>query len=171
MLELSVLDADKIPLDYSAFSVPALLRTLVDSGDYGAQAEIAIDVPRDLIFDADQEKISTVINSMLSNAVNYSKPPRRIRIAYVSSAGDTMHRLAIRDNGIGITNTQLDEIFRTSPQGDPSANGKKTGRIGLSLSIAKRYVQLHGGFISVDSVANVGSTFTIHIPKQRPAEV
>lgn len=171
MLELSVLEAEKIPIDYTPFSVPGLLHTIIDSGGYGAQAEIAIDVPEALIFDADQAKIATVINSMLSNAVNYSKPPRRIRIAYVSAAQDTMHRLAIRDNGIGITNTQLDEIFKTANTPDLAANGKKAGRIGLSLSIAKRYVQLHGGFISVDSVVNVGSTFTIHIPKQRPAEV
>jgi len=171
MLELSVLDAEKIPLDYSSFSVPALIGTIIDHGGYGAQAELAIDIPKNLVFDADQVKISTVINSMLSNAVNYSKPPRKIRISYVSSAQDTMHRLAIRDNGIGITNTQLDEIFKTSHPQDAMANGRKPGRFGLSLSIAKRYVQLHGGFISVDSVVNVGSTFTIHIPKQRQAEV
>ncbi len=170
MLELSVLEAEKIPLDYTAFSVPALLNTIIVNGGYGAQAELALDIPKDLVFEADQAKITTVINSMLSNAVSYSKPPRKIRISYVSTSQDAMHRLAIRDNGIGITNTQLDEIFKTSHSPDAVANGKKTGRIGLSLSIAKRYVQLHGGFISVDSVVNVGSTFTIHIPKQRPAE-
>jgi len=170
MLELSVLEAEKIPLEYSSVPVPGLLRSIIESGGYDAQAEIAFDVPPDLVIDADQGKIATVISSMLSNAVNYSKSPRRIRIAYVSSAQDTMHRLAIRDNGIGITNTQLDEIFRTQNPADIAGNGKKAGRIGLSLSIAKRYVQLHGGFISVDSVVNVGSTFTIHIPKQRPSE-
>lgn len=170
MLELSVLEAEKIPIEYSPVSVPALLRSIIESGGYGAHADIAIDVPPYLVIDADQGKIATVIGSMLSNAVNYSKPPRKIRIVYVSSAQDTMHRLAIRDNGIGITNTQLDEIFRTQNPADLSGNGKKAGRIGLSLSIAKRYVQLHGGFISVDSVVNVGSTFTIHIPKQRPSE-
>jgi PAS domain S-box-containing protein len=171
MLELSILEAEKIPLDYSAFSVSDLITAIIDNKGYRSQADIVIDVPKDLIFDADQAKITTVINSMLSNAVNYSKPPRRIRISYVSTSQDAMHRLAIRDNGIGITNTQLDEIFKTTNPQDFSANGKKSGRIGLSLSIAKRYVQLHGGFLSVDSVVNVGSTFTIHIPKQRPAEV
>jgi len=170
MLELSVLEAEKIPLDYTAFSVPALLKTIIDNGGYGAQAELALDIPKDLVFEADQAKITTVLNSMLSNAVSYSKPPRKIRISYVSTSQDAMHRLAIRDNGIGITNTQLDEIFKSSHSPDAAANGRKPGRIGLSLSIAKRYVQLHGGFISVDSVVNVGSTFTIHIPKQRPAE-
>lgn len=170
MLELSVLEAEKIPLDYTAFGVSGLLKTIIDNGGYAAQAELVLDVPKDLVFEADQAKITTVINSMLSNAVRYAKPPRKIRISYVSTSQDAMHRLAIRDNGVGITNTQLDEIFKTSPSPDAAANGRKSGRIGLSLSIAKRYVQLHGGFISVDSVVNVGSTFTIHIPKQRPQE-
>jgi len=106
---------------------------------------------------------------MLSNAVNYSKPPRKIRVAYVSTPHDTMHRLAIRDNGVGITNTRLDEIFEPIQLPESGNISRKYDRIGLSLSIAKKYVQMHGGFISVDSVVNIGSTFTIHIPKHRQA--
>ena len=44
---------------------------------------------------------------MLSNAVNYSKPPRKIRISYLSNPQEKMHRLAIHDNGVGITNSKL----------------------------------------------------------------
>jgi signal transduction histidine kinase len=105
---------------------------------------------------------------MLSNAVNYSKPPRKIRISYQSGTSDQMHRIAIQDNGIGITNTQLDEIFEPFQLPDSGNISRKYDRIGLSLSIAKKYVQMHGGYISVDSIVNLGSTFTIHIPKTRP---
>jgi signal transduction histidine kinase len=125
-----------------------------------------MDVPPGLRFDADENKISIVIDSMLSNAVNYSKPPRKIRISYLSNAQEKMHRLAIQDNGVGITNSQLDEIFEPFQLPDSGNVSRKYDRIGLSLSIAKKYVQMHGGFISVDSVVNIGSTFTIHIPKQ-----
>jgi len=169
MLELSVLDSGKIPLKYSGFSVPAMLRNILDAGGYASKAELTVDIPPGLIFDADENKISIVIDSMLSNAVNYSKPPRKIRISYSSSSQDTMHRLAIQDNGIGITNTQLDEIFEPFQLPDSGNVSRKYDRIGLSLSIAKKYVQMHGGFISVDSVVNIGSTFTIHIPKHRQA--
>ena len=169
MLELSVLDSGKIPLKYSIFSVPAMLKTIIDAGGYASKAELTVDVPPGLLFDADENKISIVIDSMLSNAVNYSKPPRKIRISYTASSQDTMHRLAIQDNGIGITNTQLDEIFEPFQLPDSGNVSRKYDRIGLSLSIAKKYVQMHGGFISVDSVVNIGSTFTIHIPKHRQA--
>jgi two-component system, sporulation sensor kinase E len=79
-----------------------------------------------------------------------------------------MHQLSVQDNGVGITNTQLDEIFEPFRIPESGALNKKFDRIGLSLSIAKKYVQMHGGFISVDSIVNLGSTFTIHIPKIPP---
>nr|WP_319376367.1 PAS domain S-box protein [uncultured Methanoregula sp.] len=170
MLELSVLDSGKIPLKYSNFSVYSMLRTILDAGGYITKAEITLDVPPELTIEADENKISIVIESMLSNAINYSKPPRKVRIIYSTTSTEPMHRLSIQDNGIGITNTQLDEIFEPFQLPDSGNMSRKYDRIGLSLSIAKKYVQMHGGFISVDSIVNLGSTFTIHLPKKRPEE-
>jgi PAS domain S-box-containing protein len=166
MLELSVTDSGKIPLKFSLFHIQDLLARIIETGRYATKADISLDIPPGLQFDADETMISTVIDSMLSNAVNYSKSPRKIRISYLSNPQDKMHRLAIHDNGVGITNSKLDEIFEPFQLPDPGDVNRKYDRIGLSLSIAKKYVQMHGGFISVDSVVNIGSTFTIHIPKQ-----
>jgi PAS domain S-box-containing protein len=163
MLELSVLDAGKIPLKYSVFTVRDLFKTIVDTGGYASKADLVIDAPPDVTMEADENKLSVVIDSMLSNAVNYSKPPRKIRVAYQFSNAEQMHRISIQDNGVGITNSQLDEIFEPFTQ-PGSGTAKKPDRVGLSLSIAKKYVQMHGGYISVDSIVNLGSTFTIHIP-------
>ncbi len=107
---------------------------------------------------------------MISNAVKYSTHPRKIHIAYRSSPNDTMHRLSIRDNGIGITDARLDEIFEPFPIPE-SGTALKFDKIGLSLAIAKKYIKMHGGYISVDSILNLETTFCIHIPKKRPAEV
>lgn len=171
MLELSVLDSGTIQLKYSVFPVREALKKIIDAGGYQVKADIAVEIPRNITFEADENKISVVIDSMLSNAVNYSKPPRKIRIAYQSSAEEKMHHLAIQDNGIGITDLQLDEIFEPFNLSNSGTISRKYPRVGLSLSIAKKYVQMHGGYISVDSVVNLGSTFTIHIPKQRPGGV
>ncbi len=170
MLELSVIDAGKIPLEYSVFSVPDLIRTIVNTGGYATDADITIDVPAYLTFDADRNKISTVLDTMISNAVKYSTHPRKITIAYRSSPNDTMHRLSIWDNGIGITDARLDEIFDPFPIPE-SGKTLKFDKIGLSLAIAKKYIKLHGGYISVDSIINLETTFCIHIPKKRPAEI
>ncbi|MDD1687232.1 PAS domain-containing sensor histidine kinase [Methanoregula sp.] len=162
MLELSVLDAGKVPLKYISFDLPALLQSVIDDGDYASRADLAVTVPAGLTFEADANRISVVLDAMLTNAVNLAKPPRKIRISYTSAPEDTMHRLAIQDNGTGISSAKLDEIFNQSPG---NGNAGQSERIGMSLSIAKKYVQMHGGFISVDSTLNIGSTFTIHIPK------
>ena len=171
MLELSVLDTGNVPLNYSEFSVPDLLNKAIEKGGYKEHAEITIAVPPDLTFEADENKIATVIDIMLSNAVNYSTPPRKIRIGYQDSAFDKLHRLSIQDNGYGITDTQLDEIFEPFLETDEGTPKKKYERIGLSLSIAKKYIKMHKGYISVDSIVNIGSTFSIHLPKQKPAEL
>lgn len=168
MLELSVLDSGKMPLRYTVFSISALVDKLITEGSITGKAEVVVDVPANITIEADQEKIGIVIGSMLSNAVTYSKPPRRIRVSYRSSPADGMYQISVQDNGVGITNTQLDEIFEPFQVPDSGALNKKFDRIGLSLSIAKKYVQMHGGFISVDSIVNLGSTFTIHIPRTPP---
>jgi PAS domain S-box-containing protein len=169
MLELSVLDTGRIPLSYSVIPVSRLLNTIVESGGYAAKADLVIDAPPGASMEADESKLSVVIDSMLSNAVNYSKPPRKIRVAYQFSPAERMHRISIRDNGMGITNSQLDEIFEPFTLPGNGKTARKPDRVGLSLSIAKKYVQMHGGFISVDSIVNLGSTFTIHIPQTPPA--
>jgi PAS domain S-box-containing protein len=170
MLELSVLDAGRIPLTYSVFAVTNLLNAVIDAGGYRLKAEITTDIPPGLTFEADETKISFVIDAMLSNAVNYSTFPRKIRIMYRSTPEDSMHRLSIQDNGVGITSAQLDEIFEPLRVPESGTTRRKSGRIGLSLSIAKKYIQMHGGYISVESIVNLGSTFSIHIPKHKPAD-
>ncbi|MCK9591965.1 MAG: PAS domain-containing sensor histidine kinase [Methanoregula sp.] len=170
MLELSVIDAGNLPLEYSVFNINDLLISLIDAGGYRKSAQISMDVPTDLTFDADKTKISTVLDTMLSNAVNYSTHPRKIQIMYLSSPNDIMHRLCIKDNGIGITDSRLDEIFDPFPIADSAGKIQKFERIGLSLAIAKKYIKMHEGYISVDSIKNLETKFCIHIPKNKPVE-
>lgn len=169
MLELSTLEGGKNPLSYTTFNLAGMLTTIVGTGGYDQKADLTIDAPAEVMIEADESKLATVVDSMLSNAVNYSKPPRKIRVGYQFSHAEQMHKISIQDNGVGITNTQLDEIFEPFNLSD-AGGMKKRERVGLSLSIAKKYVQMHGGYITVDSIVNLGSTFTIHIPKT-PAPV
>ncbi|MGA2105814.1 MAG: HAMP domain-containing sensor histidine kinase, partial [Methanoregula sp.] len=168
MLELSVLEGEETSLDYSVFSVPGIVNGVIANGGYTLKAEIAVDIPHDLHFEADRQKLSYVVDVLIANGVNYSKPPKKVWITYRDSPTLPFHRLAIQDNGIGITEAQLDAIFKPEDDGTSLSSKHNAGGPGLSLAIAKKYVQLHGGYISVDSIGNIGSTFTIHIPKKRP---
>ena len=166
MLELSVLEGEESSLDYSVFSVGSMVKAVIASGGYSLKAEIATDIPQELVFEADRQKLTYALDVLIANGISYSKPPKKIWITYRPSPSLPFHRLAIQDNGVGITEAQLDAIFKSGEETDMTKG--RIGGPGLSLAIAKKYVQLHGGYISVDSIVNIGTTFTIHIPKKRP---
>jgi serine/threonine protein kinase len=165
---LFVIESGKLDMEYSAVPVHELLSKILDSGGYAAKADIVTEIPEGLRFECDAGKIEIVLDTLLSNAVRYAKPPRKIRVTYQSSQNDLFHHLAVQDNGVGITEAQLDLIFRQSRETGTLPPGRTPEKTGISLALAKKYVQLHGGYITVDSVVSVGSTFTIHLPKIPP---
>lgn len=156
-----------IKVDYSVFSISNLLTTIIEAGNYSLKADIQMEVPANITFEADQKKISFVINALLSNAVNHSKNPKKIWITYNATQNNTFQHLAIKDNGDGFTDAQLDAIFKQIQPTDSKILNPVYEHIGLSLPLARKYIQMHGGSIGIDSVVNLGSTFTINIPTQR----
>ena len=84
MLELSVLDSGKLHLNYSKFPLVLLINSVLDSSGYSTKAEITIDIPKNLVITADMDRLFGVFDSLLSNAVNFSQPPRKITIFYRS---------------------------------------------------------------------------------------
>lgn len=171
MLELSVLESGKIQLAFSDFLLSALVHSVVDSCGYITKADVKMEIPPDLVISADRDRLYNVIDSILSNAVNYSKPPRVIQIVYLPADGGSVHRISVKDNGIGISESQFTSIFEPFQLADAAKLSRKYNRLGLSLSIAKKVIRMHGGDITVESTVNVGSTFTIHIPRELPKEI
>jgi PAS domain S-box-containing protein len=165
MLELSVLESGKLQLSYSDFSLRTLVQSVLDTGGYCSRADVTVDIPSDLVISADMDRLFSVLDSLLSNAVNYSKPPRKISIIYRPGADGASYTIAVKDNGIGIPENMLNSIFEPFQLADAAKLSRKYDRMGLSLSIAKKILQMHGGDITVHSTVNVGSTFTITIPE------
>jgi PAS domain S-box-containing protein len=166
MLELSILESGKLPLSLSEFPLEPLIRSVMETSGYGSKAEITVSIPPDILLSADKERLYNVFDSILSNAINYSKPARKIEIFYRPGADDNYHHISVRDNGIGIAPISLASIFEPFQLADAAKLSRKYDRIGLSLSIAKKVVQMHGGDITVESIVNSGSTFTIHLPRK-----
>ncbi len=165
MLELSVLDSGKLHLSFSKFLLTTLIDSILDSGGYGTKAEITVEIPHDLVITADMDRLFGVVDSLLSNAVNFSRPPRKITIYYCSGGDDNFHHISVRDNGTGISKDALFSIFEPFQLADAAKLSRRFDRIGLSLSVAKKIMQMHGGDITVESVLETGSTFTLHLPK------
>jgi signal transduction histidine kinase len=171
MLELSVLESGKIQLTFSDCPLFSLVHSVVDTCGYNVKADVTLDIPTDLVIDADRNRLYNVLDSILSNAVNYSKPPRKIHISYRPGNGGSVHTISVQDNGIGIPKPMFTSIFEPFQLADAAKLSRKYNRLGLSLSIAKKIIQMHGGDISVESTVNVGSTFTIQIPVTIPEEM
>jgi PAS domain S-box-containing protein len=166
MLELSVLESGRLRLSYSTFPLATLVNSVLDTSGYFSKAEITLDIPDTLIISADMDRLFGVFDSLLSNAINFSKPPREISIFYRPGINDTCHCISVRDNGTGISESAFSSIFEPFQLADAAKLSRRYDRIGLSLSIAKKIMQMHGGDITVESTVNAGSTFTLNLPKE-----
>ena len=115
--------------------------------------------------DVDPERMTEMMDNLVSNAVKYSPHERKIWVS-VRRSGRTV-RFEVRDEGPGLTDADRQKLFgkfqRLSAQ--PTGGERSTG---LGLSIVKQLTELHGGQVLVSSTAGVGSTFSIELPALAP---
>lgn len=99
---------------------------------------------------------------LLDNAIKYS--PKNETITITSKKTDHSVDIAIQDNGIGISQENIEHIFDRFYRADNARSKQKTSGYGLGLSIAKKIAENHNGSIHVKSIPGKGSTFTIRLP-------
>ena len=113
---------------------------------------------------ADPMRLRQVVLNLLSNACRFTRNGtvvlRAARIA--GSVGDWV-TITVQDTGIGMTEEQIGKLFQEFTQADSSTT-RKYGGTGLGLAISRRLCRLMGGDIDVQSVAGIGSTFTVTLP-------
>ena len=107
----------------------------------------------------DNSLIRHIVNNLLSNAIKYSPAGGAIEVSLARENGELV--LDVADRGIGISENEIDRVFDTFFRADNSAG---IGGTGLGLSVVKTAVELHGGRISVESMVNEGTTFSVRIP-------
>ena len=108
---------------------------------------------------ADERKLKQILLNLLSNAVKFT--PEGGRVEVVASPGDGHVEISVTDTGIGIAEEDQEAIFDEFRQ---VGEGHPREGTGLGLPLAKRFVELHGGRIWVESKVGRGSTFTFTIP-------
>ncbi len=111
---------------------------------------------------ADRDRISSVIINLISNAVKYTKPNGHINIE--AKAVKDGFLFMVEDDGVGIDKTDLPHIFEHLYRADASRS-RDSGGSGIGLSVVKAVVAAHDGHIEVESEPDMGSKFTIFIPK------
>lgn len=109
----------------------------------------------------DGQLIELAIINLLENSIKYTKKSPEIHIYLNQWASEI--ELKIEDNGIGIPQKDISQIFQRFFTVD-KARSRKYGGVGLGLSIVKTIIEKHHGTISVSSKIDVGTTFTIYFP-------
>ena len=113
---------------------------------------------------ADAVRIKQVLFNLLSNASKFTHNGTvTLNVKNTTVAGEERVLFSISDTGIGLTDEQIGKLFAEFVQADTSTT-RKYGGTGLGLTISRRFCQMMGGDITVRSVINEGSTFTIDLP-------
>jgi two-component system, NtrC family, sensor kinase len=172
ILDLSKVEAGRMELEVATFDLPLAIdnaRTFVRerASKHGINLDVTVD-ERLGDFTGDERKIKQILLNLLSNAVKFT--PEGGRIGIDASQTDGAVEISVSDTGIGIAPEDQAKIFEEFRQVGGDYAHKKEGT-GLGLTLAKKFVELHGGKIWVESEVGKGSTFTFTLPlnPHRPA--
>ncbi|HET6373821.1 MAG TPA: GAF domain-containing protein [Candidatus Polarisedimenticolia bacterium] len=165
ILDLSKIEAGRMELAPAPFHLPTALENAVTlvkgrAARHGITLELDLD-PRLGELVGDERKVKQVLLNLLSNAVKFT--PEGGRITVKAGRRDGGVEIAVTDTGIGIAPDDQAAIFEEFRQVGSDEARKQEGT-GLGLTLAKKFIELHGGRIWVESTLGRGSTFTFTLP-------
>ena len=168
ILDLSKIEAGRMELEVTTFDLPVALDNALAlvrerATRHGIALTLAVDDRVGAVV-GDERKIKQVILNLLSNAVKFTPEGGRVTVRALP-AGDAVE-VSVSDTGIGIAPEDQGAIFEEFRQVGTDYARKREGT-GLGLTLARKFVELHGGTIRVASEAGKGSTFTFTLPVRR----
>lgn len=116
---------------------------------------------KDVVVTGDEQSLSDVISILLDNAIKYSPDGSSVSVKVYKKAREAF--ISVEDHGSGINADELPRVFERFYRTDSSRQKSGADGYGLGLSIAKKIVELHGGYIEVKSAPGKGSTFTVRL--------
>jgi PAS domain S-box-containing protein len=165
ILDISKLEGGGIDIVYGRFDVILMLNEVIDAHIKSAKAKnitLSRELPEEeILIDADKERILQTIGRLLNNAVKFTNEKGRVKVIAKNLFNEI--EIIISDTGIGIPETDLPFIFQKFYR--VSRPGTEIPGTGLGLVFVKQIIDLHKGFITVQSEVSKGTTFAIKIPK------
>jgi len=169
-LIMDLLDLTKVKLERKEEKIEAVhlsniaSNAIVTVRPYAIQMEVSItlSMKSDVVIMADPTDMEIIFNNLVSNSIKYNKRGGKAEIKIDEDASDVI--LVFSDTGIGIMEEDKENLFSEFVR----IKNEKTRNIsgsGLGLSIVKKVVELYNGSITVDSSPDVGTTFTVRLPK------
>ena len=165
ILDLSKVEAGRMDLETGEFSLSQALENGVSmvrerALRRGVTVNVAADPGLETVT-ADERKVKQVIYNLLTNAVKFTEAGGRVDVGASRVAGAV--RVSVRDTGIGIAPEDQERIFEEFSQVSRTGSVDQEGT-GLGLALARKFVQLQGGEIGVESALGEGSTFWFTLP-------
>ena len=136
-----------------------LVRTVCREQTYPPE-DLIVDVEEGLTVQGSAPLLTQLLQNLIDNGFKYGREKGQVWVS-AHRQGDEI-QLCVRDNGIGIPKDQQDKIWQRFYQVDPSR--PHASGAGLGLSMVQKIAQAHGGYMTVDSVPDLGSQFTLHLP-------
>ena len=162
--KLSTYEEDNFLINKESVDIKDLINTLIINFEkqlLDKKIELILNLNSITIY-CDKDKISQAIINILSNSIKYSNEGGKI---YINTFDDKEYNyISIKDTGIGIDKNNIKYIFERFYRVDKSRD-RKSGGIGVGLTIAKTIVEKHSGTIIVKSKVNCGSEFIIKLSK------
>jgi signal transduction histidine kinase len=164
ILDLSKIEAGRMELEVKDFDLPqAVSDAMILVRERAMRRELALDVAIDAgvaTIRADERKIKQVLLNLLSNAIKFTPEGGRVTVHAAPRNGCV--EVSVKDTGIGIAPEDQGVVFEEFRQVGSSA-AKQEGT-GLGLALCRKFIELHGGRIWVDSEVGKGSAFTFALP-------
>jgi signal transduction histidine kinase len=165
ILDLSKIEAGRMDLDLAKFDMPSALQNAMTLVRERAQRHgIRLDLTADPalgLFYADERKFKQIMLNLLSNAVKFT--PEGGRVGVSAKANGSAVEISVADSGVGIAAADQEAIFEEFKQVGSDYTKKAEGT-GLGLALTRRFIELHGGAIRVESSPGKGATFTFTLP-------
>jgi signal transduction histidine kinase/CheY-like chemotaxis protein len=171
VLDLSKIEAGKMEIYPEFFSIAPVVDSVCSMmrGMAKSQPKFEVDIPADLPqIETDLAKFKQVLFNLLSNAVKFSPAGSTITLRARCERDEI--RVTVRDEGIGIDPMHHEMIFQEFRQVDGTVR-REFGGTGLGLALVKKFIELQGGRIGVESAAGQGSTFAFSLPVRTRAAV
>jgi signal transduction histidine kinase len=167
ILDLASIEAGYLHLDRTETSLSGLLATIETLGHERAlnrNIRLKLDCPEDVgTAFVDERRLKQAMFNLLSNAIKFT--PQGGTVTLGAERKDNMICLRVTDTGVGIPGTEHKRIFGKFETG--SGENRPSGA-GLGLSLVKSLVEMHGGWVELESTEGQGTTVTCHIPADTP---
>lgn len=162
--KLAQYESENLKLNKTEFNIGEVVKNIVLNFEKEfLNKEVTLNYyDKDIIVCLDKDKISQVIVNLISNALKYTSKGGKVEVQIFEDNQYT--KLSVKDNGIGISEIDLPNIFERFYRVDESRN-KLTGGAGIGLTISKSIVEAHKGNIMVDSNIGKGTEFVVKLPK------